>query len=61
MGEIILAFSDGIVHLRSAAPLNIWAKNHIGPLWFVPQLLLVESQARLMLLSNVNKWDGLHI
>ena len=51
MGEIILAFSDGIVHVRSAAPLNIWAKNHIGPLWFVPQLLLVESQTRLMYLA----------
>ena len=48
MVEIIHSFSDGIVHVRLAAPLNISAKNHIGPLWFVPQLLLVESQGVLM-------------
>jgi hypothetical protein len=51
MGENILAFSDGIVHVRSAAPLNISAKNHIRPLWFVPQLLLVESKTGLMSLA----------
>jgi hypothetical protein len=51
MGEIILVFSDGIVHVRSAAPLNISAKNHIGPCWFVPQFLPVESQAGLMSLA----------
>jgi hypothetical protein len=60
MGEIILAFSDGIVHVRSAAPLNIWAKNHIGPL--VRSTVItsrITDQADV--LSNVNKWDGLHI
>lgn len=51
MGENILAFSDVVLHVRSVAPLNISTKNHIGPLWFVPQLLLVESQAGLMSLA----------
>jgi hypothetical protein len=51
MGESILTFSDGIVQVRSAAPLNISAKNHIGPCWFVPQFLPVESQAGLMSLA----------
>jgi hypothetical protein len=32
MGENILTFSDVIVHVRSAAPLNISAKNQIGHL-----------------------------
>ena len=51
MEENILAFSDGIVHMRSATRPNISTKNHIGPLWFEPELLLVESQVGLMSLA----------
>ena len=31
MGENMMAFPDGIVHVRSEAPPNVPAKNHIGP------------------------------
>jgi hypothetical protein len=34
-----------------AAPPNVPAKNHIGPCWFVAQLLPVESSAGLVSLG----------
>jgi hypothetical protein len=43
MGENIIAFPEGIVHVRSAAPPNVPAKNHIGPYGLV--LFYISNQA----------------
>jgi hypothetical protein len=51
MGENIIAFPVGIVHVRSAAPPNVPAKNHIGPCCFIEQLLPVVSPAGLVSLG----------
>jgi hypothetical protein len=51
MEENIIVFPEGIVQVRSAAPPNVPAKNHIGPCWFVAQLLPVESPAGLVSLG----------
>jgi hypothetical protein len=51
MGENIIAFPDGIVQVRSTAPPNVPAKNHIGPCWFVPQFSPVGSPAGLLSLG----------